>query len=153
MLDRIYFHVVWTTRDRLPLIDAGLARFLCGFLRAVAIQENARILEIGMVRTHVHLLVRARPTTNLSRLLQRLKGGSAAIAGKERHSTDGNCLRWARGYSIHSVNPRGIPAAREYLRAQGKHHPDEVVPGWLGDVPEYEISGLDEWRSEPRKRV
>src|SRR5437660_668164 len=47
MLDRIYCHIVWTTRDRQPLIDAGLARFLCGFLRAVATQENARILEIG----------------------------------------------------------------------------------------------------------
>jgi REP-associated tyrosine transposase len=153
VLDRIYFHIVWTTRDREPLIDPGLARFLCGYLRAVAIQEHARILELGMVRTHVHLLVRARPTTDLSRLLQRLKGGSAAIAGKERHSTEGNRLRWAKGYSIHSVSPRGLPAAREYLRAQPRHHPDDVIQGWPGAEPEYEASGVDEWRSESRKRV
>src|SRR5690242_13035480 len=89
VIDRIYCHIVWTTRDRAALIDAGLARFLCGFLRGVATQEGARVLEIGMVQTHVHLLVRIRPTTNISRLLQRLKGGSAAIAGKERHSTHG----------------------------------------------------------------
>ena len=48
MIDRIYCQIVWTTRDREPLIDAGLARFLCGFLRGVAAQETARILEIGM---------------------------------------------------------------------------------------------------------
>src|SRR3989440_6797518 len=82
MIDRIYCHIVWGTRDRAPLIDAGLARFLCAFLRGVAAQEHARILEIGMVRTHLHLLVRIRPTTDVSRLLQRLKGGSAMIAGK-----------------------------------------------------------------------
>ena len=40
VIDRIYCHVVWKTRDRRPLIDAGVARFLCGFLRAVAAQEN-----------------------------------------------------------------------------------------------------------------
>src|SRR6266516_4220194 len=75
VIDRIYCHIVWTTRNREALIDAGLARFLCGFLRGVASQEAARLLEIGMDRTHVHLLVRIRPTTNVSRLLQRLKGG------------------------------------------------------------------------------
>ncbi len=153
MIDRIYCHIVWTTRDRQPLIDAGLARFLCKFLRAVATQEDARILEIGMVRTHVHLLVRTHPTTDLTRLLQRLKGGSAAIAGKERHSTEGNRLRWAKGYSIQSVSPRSLATVREYLRAQPIHHRDAVIPGWVGDEPEYEQAGTDEWRSELRKRV
>ena len=153
MIDRIYCHIVWTTRDRVPLIDAGLAQFLCSFLRGVATQERARILEIGMVRTHVHLLVRTRPTTHLARLLQRLKGGSAAIAGKERHSTEDNRLRWAKGYSIHSVSPRSLAALRSYLRAQPTRHPDAGIPGWGGDEPEYEHAGTDEWRSEIRKRV
>jgi REP element-mobilizing transposase RayT len=151
MIHRLYCHVVWTTRNREPLIDAGLARFLCDFLRGVARQERAKILEIGMVTTHVHLLLRNHPTTDLSRLLQRLKGGSAAIAGKEAHSTDGNLLRWAKGYSIHSVGPRQLAAVRTYLRAQPAHHPDQVIPGWGGDEPEYDSSGTDEWRSELRR--
>src|SRR2546425_11651392 len=92
VIDRIYCHIVWTPRDRVPLIDGGLARFLCSFLRGVATQERAGILEMGMVRTPVPLLVRTRPTPPLARLLQRLKGGSAAIAGKERHSTEDNRL-------------------------------------------------------------
>jgi REP element-mobilizing transposase RayT len=153
MIDRIYCHIVWTTRDRASLIDVGLARFLCGFLRGVAAQEDARILEIGMVRTHVHLLVRVRPTTDVSRLLQRMKGGSAAIAGKERHSTEGTRLRWAKGYSIHSVSWRHLAAVREYLRAQPQRHPEAVIAGWSGDGPEYEGAGADEWRSEHRTRV
>ena len=153
MIDRIYCHVVWATRHRAPLIDAGLARFLCAFLRGVATQEGARILEIGIVRTHLHLLVRIRPTTDVSRLLQRLKGGSAAIAGKEHHSTEGGRLRWAKGYSIFSVSWRSLAAVREYLRAQPVRHPDAVIPGWSGDSPEYEDVGSDEWRSEHRKRM
>ena len=135
------------------LIDAGLARFLCGFLRGVASQEVARILEIGVVRTHVHLLVRIRPMTNVSRLLQRLKGGSAAIAGKERHAAEGTPLKWAKGYSIHSVGMWDLAAVRAYLRAQPLHHPDEVILGWEGDRPEYEAAGSDEWRSEERRGV
>ena len=97
MIHRLYCHIVWTTRGREPLIDAGLARFLCAFLRGVAGQERTQILEIGMVRTHVHLVVRLHPTTRLDRLLQRLKGGSAAIAGKERHSTEGPSASMGKG--------------------------------------------------------
>ena len=153
MIHRIYGHLTWTTRNRERLIDAGLARFLCAFLRGVAHQERARILEIGIVQTHLHLLLRVHPTTNLSRLLQRLKGGSAAIAGKEQHSTEGHRLRWARGYSIFSVSPRGLIAAREYLRSQPRRHPGLEIPGWNGDDPEYESVGSDEWRSELRSRM
>ena len=153
MIHRLYCHIVWTTRGREPLIDAGLARFLCAFLRGVAGQERTQILEIGMVRTHVHLLVRLHPTTRLDRLLQRLKGGSAAIAGKERHSTEGHQLRCAKGYSIHSVSARSVAVVREYLRAQPTHHPDAVIPGWSGDQPEYDVAGQDEWRSELRRRM
>jgi putative transposase len=153
VIDRIYCHIVWATRHRRALIDAGLARFLCGFFRGVASQEGARILEIGIVRTHVHLLVRIRPTTNISRLLQRLKGGSAAIAGKERRATEGTPLKWAKGYSIHSVSFRDVAPVRTYLRAQPTRHPDQVIAGWQGDSPEYEAAGTDEWRSEKRRRI
>src|SRR5881628_3004637 len=76
MWHRLYYHIVWTTRDRQHLIDAGLARFLCRFLRGVARQERAHILEIGMVETHVHVLVRAHPTTDISRLLNQDRGAS-----------------------------------------------------------------------------
>jgi len=152
VIHRLYCHVVWTTRNREPLLEAGLARFLCGFLRGVARQERVRVLEIGMVATHVHLLIRIHPTTELSRLLQRLKGGSAAIAGKERHSTRNRVLRWAKGYAIHSVSPRGVSAVREYLRSQPTRHPGEAIPDWQGDNPEYDGSAPDEWRSEQRER-
>ena len=152
MIHRLYCHVVWITRQRAPVIDAGLARFLCRFLRDVARQERSRILEIGMVTTHVHLLIRIHPTTSLSRLLQRLKGGSSAVAGKEHRSTGGHELRWARGYSIHSVSARVVGNVRTYLRTQPTKHPDEAISGWTGDSPEYDRSTQEEWLSEQRTR-
>ncbi len=150
---RIYFHIVWTTRHRAPLLDAGLARFLCRFLRQVAREERAHILELGMVTTHLHLLARAHPMTSLARLLQRLKGASSATASKERHSTTGVELKWDKGYSIHSVSARNLDAVRQYLRQQPAHHPNEVIKDWDGDSPEYEPDGQDEWRGPERRRI
>ena len=85
MRHRIYYHIVWTTRGRAPLIDAGLATFLCRFLRQMAREERAHVLEIGMVTTHVHVLARAHPMADIARLLQRLKGASSAVAELDPH--------------------------------------------------------------------
>lgn len=138
---RIYYHIVWTTRERAPVIDAGLATFICRFIRSVARQERAHILEIGIVSTHLHALLRAHPTTDLPRLLQRMKGGSSAVAGKEHHSTRGKTLKWSQGYSITSVSPRSLDAVRQYLRAQPTRHHGETIPDWSGDAAECELTG------------
>src|SRR6266516_2848815 len=133
MWHRLYYLVTWTTRDRSRLIDAGLATFLCPYFRCVARQERAHALEIGMVTTHVHALVRTHPTTDLTRLVQRLKGGSSALAGKGNYSTTGVRLKWAKGYSITTLGARALMAAREYLRTQPAPHPAEAIVGWKGD--------------------
>lgn len=148
MWHRIYVHIAWTTRDREPLIDAGVAEFLCRFLRDIARQERAHILEIGMVATHVHLLVRVHPTTHLPRLLQRLKGGSSVIAGRERRAARGKDLKWAKGYSIHTVGPRSLELVRDYLRQQPTHHPAEAIGEWPGDHPEPDPT--EEWLGPDR---
>ncbi len=77
MRHRLYYHLIWATRGRLPLLTAELAIFLCHYLRSIARQERAHVLEVGMVTTHLHLLVRTEPPVGLSRLVQRVQGGSA----------------------------------------------------------------------------
>lgn len=133
MSQRLYYHLVWTTRDRAPLIDAGLAAFLVGFLRATATRERAELLEIGIVSTHVHVLLSAHQTTNLSRLVQLLKGASSNIARKEGHSNTGKDLRWAPGYRLDSVSARQVEAVRAYVRNQFRRHPEYAIPGWRFD--------------------
>jgi len=150
---RIFCHIVWRTRGNAEVIDAGLARFLCRFLRAVARRERARVLEIGLVADHVHMLVRLHPLTGVSRLMQRCKGGSSYLAGRERTAAPGGTLRWAKGYSIESVSPRALSSARAYIRQQPSRHPDRAIPGWEGDVPHYDAAGREEWMGPGRFRV
>jgi len=127
MRSRLYFHLVWTTRERRPLLDAAGARFLERYLPAVARQERARILALGAVQTHVHVLFEARTTTALSRLVQRFKGGSSALINREGHTQGTHAVRWARGYAIHTVGTRGLRAARAYVESQATHHPAERI--------------------------
>ncbi|MEO8030943.1 MAG: IS200/IS605 family transposase [Gemmatimonadota bacterium] len=134
MAHRLYYHLVWTTRDRQPLIDAGIAGFLTTFLRAVATREGAQLLEIGVVATHVHLLLTAPPTAVLPNLIQALKGASSRVAKRDGASSTGVELRWAQGYHLSTIGERQLEQVRHYLRKQSAHHPDHAINDWSGDL-------------------
>ena len=139
MYHRLYYHVVWGTNDREPHITKEVAEFLCRFLRSVAIQERSRILEVGIVSDHVHILMTLHPMTNWSRLIQRLKGASSMTANREGLVSSEKPLKWAKGYSIQTVSPCNIKILRSYLKRQPEHHPERVVLGWTGDHSHHEL--------------
>lgn len=130
MRHRFYIHLVWTTRGRAPMIDAARARFLSRFFPAIALQERADLLALGMVTTHVHLLMRIVPVTVVPRMVQRLKGGSAHLAGKEGIGDIPLPLLWEEGYNLESVSPAARDKVGLYVLGQADHHPDEAIDGW-----------------------
>lgn len=147
-MHRLYVHLVWTTRGRAPLLDASVARFLCRVLRPLARKERARLLEIGMVRSHVHVLARVRTTATIAGLAQRLKGASSELATQDGIQCPDAPLYWAKGYSAHTVSPRSLDIVRRYLRGQPEHHPREAIEGWDGDSDPEPDEGLP--RLKPR---
>lgn len=136
----MYLHVVWRTRENARLITLDRAEFLIHFLRGAARHHGAYVLELGMVSTHVHALVRVSPTVVVWRLMQGLKGGSAARANRELPPGPGP-LRWASSYSATSVGPKSLDVVRQYLRAQPLRHPADRIVGWAGDRPEFDREG------------
>ena len=131
MYHRILVHLVWTTRDRAPLIELTSAAYLAEHLPIIARQERTRLLELGIVATHVHLLMRLHPTSQVPRLLQRLKGGTAVGINRASDSLAPD-LRWAKGYGVQSVSPRSAESVALYVRHQHIRHPDEAIRGWRG---------------------
>jgi REP element-mobilizing transposase RayT len=129
MRHRIYYHIVWTTRGREPLINLRTAEFLTRHLCQVAQEERARVLELGIVATHLHVLVTCGPLTQLPRLLQRWKGAGVYLVNRAGLAAPAE-LRWADGYTAETVSHRQLARVRAYLRSQSAHHPRDAIPGW-----------------------
>lgn len=128
-MHRLYVHLVWTTLQRLPLLTADRARILACYLRATARHHQARVLEVGMVTSHVHVLLQFEPSTALVKLVQALKGGSATVINREVPAQPP--LRWARGYSMHTLGERHVDAVRAYIARQPEKHALERIAGWM----------------------
>ncbi len=136
---RLYYHLVWTTRLRAPLIDAECASFLCGYLRSVSARYRGRVLTIGIVSTHVHVLLAGDPQSEFPRLIGHFKGGSATTWNKLHAERVGWKLQWAPGYGLSTVGRTQVRSVRDYLRRQPEHHPLERIEGWEGDRQDHEF--------------
>lgn len=122
---RLYFHVTWSTLNRLPMIDRPTRDFLDAFIRSTAIRERAEIVAVAILQTHVHVLLRTTPRFDLGRLVQLLKGGSSYAASRLPGNVVG--LRWTRRYSVTTISPRALTRVIEYLQQQGARHPGEAI--------------------------
>jgi putative transposase len=81
-----------------------------------------RVLTVGVLADHVHLLVSFRPSTRLSEFVGYAKGLSAYRAN--RHVVGG--VRWSRGYYAGSVSKGDLDLVRSYVMRQHQRHPDLV---------------------------
>lgn len=107
------------------MIDSPTQAFLDEFFRTMATRERVSVIELAILKTHVHMIVQAGPRYDLSRLVQMMKGGSSYAASRVPGNTLG--LRWTREYFVTTVSPRILPEAVQYLRKQVDRHPMEGI--------------------------
>jgi REP element-mobilizing transposase RayT len=123
---RLYGLLTWTTLRRLPLIHQPVAAFLRRALPEIARRHGARIVEVGIVSNHVHLIIELSPRPDLPRLVQGLKGASARIANRDGYMPRAR-LQWAAGYDFRSLGVRDLQRAIAYVRNQSHRHPELAI--------------------------
>ena len=122
---QLFIHLAWTTHERRPMINAATRDFLEEFFKKTASRQEVEIVDLAILKTHVHMVVKTPPRVDLPRLVQFFKGGSSYRASRAPGNVLG--LRWAPEYSATSVGPRQLDTVKQYLRDQPRHHPTEAI--------------------------
>jgi REP element-mobilizing transposase RayT len=107
-------HVIFSTKDRAPLISDTLHAYLAGTARKL----GCECFRAGGVADHVHLALRLPPTCMAAKVVSEIKTGSSAWMKRQgvKH------FAWQRGYGLFSVSPADIGALVEYIETQKAHH-------------------------------
>jgi len=115
-----YFHCVFSTKERRPLITPALRERLWPFLGGIARQNKMKAIEIGGVEDHVHILLSLPSTMAISKALQLLKGGSS----KWIHETfpEYRLFAWQEEYGAFSVSVSQLDKTIDYIKRQEPHH-------------------------------
>jgi REP element-mobilizing transposase RayT len=116
----LYFHCVFSTKERRPFITPDLRDRLWPFLGGIARQNIMKAIEIGGVEDHVHILLSLPSTMAIAKAMQLIKGGSS----KWIHETfsEHRDFAWQDEYGAFSVSVSQLDKIIKYIRGQEAHH-------------------------------
>jgi putative transposase len=119
---RLHYHIVWSTKNRLPMLDDDIEKRLFSFLIQKAKQRGCFILAVNGCVDHVHVIIDIPPMLSVSEVVKSLKGAS---------SHDFAEIYWQEGYGALTVGERALKSAITYVEGQKEHHRDKTVNGAL----------------------
>ena len=114
---RLPVHVVFGTKNRLPLILPAMEGRLHRRIAGIAEKEGAELLEMGGIADHLHILLSSRPRHSVARLVKAIKGATSRWLNRRYPP-----FAWQRGYGGFTVSESQVPSLRRYIQRQPEHH-------------------------------
>lgn len=114
---QLLYHVIWSTKERRPLIDSTWQADFLSYMGGIARREFGVLHAADGTRDHVHALLSIKADTAVSQAMNRLKSLSSAWAKGHAPS-----FAWQGGYAAFSVSRSQEEAVREYIAGQKRHH-------------------------------
>jgi len=114
-----YFHLIWSTRNRVPLITKENQSSLYAYMGGVIKNYDGKLMEAGGTFDHVHLLVGLSLPDKFSDLVRDVKTNSSLWLKK--NSTQ-QYFAWQEGYGSFSVSYSSLEKVKHYIKNQKEHH-------------------------------
>jgi putative transposase len=119
-LSYILVHLIFSTKDRAPVLDSSVRTPLHAYLAAVARDMDCECYRAGGIADHVHLAIRLSRTVTAAELTGKLKTVSSKwIKAKFPRLDD---FSWQSGYGAFSLGPSQLSALLHYIDTQEEHH-------------------------------
>ena len=117
---QLLYHVVFSTKNRLPLIDGEVQQRLYPYLGGIVRDLRGVDHIIGGMPDHVHLLFALPPSVCVADALRTLKANSSRWI----HETwpEKRDLSWQTGYGAFSVSRSGCDTVHKYIANREEHH-------------------------------
>lgn len=115
----LHYHVVFSTKDRHPLISPDWKDRLHAYLGGI-VRDIGGIPEcVGGIEDHVHLLIGLKATHRLCDVLRDIK----ILSSRWMHDVVGvREFAWQDGYGAFTVSESRREAVKQYINDQEVHH-------------------------------
>jgi putative transposase len=157
--NQLYYHLVWTTQRREPLLTAAAEPLVYDYMRWKAVNLGGAVFALSGTADHVHLVVSIPPRVSVASFVSQVK---AAAATKFNKRAPEEPLRWAEEFGAMTFDGKRLPYVVAYVERQQSHHAagtlipvlerTEERPATPGVVREwaagYDEAGEAEWWQE-----
>ncbi|MEP7008899.1 MAG: IS200/IS605 family transposase [Acidobacteriota bacterium] len=119
-LARLHIHLVFSTKNREPLITDGIRDSLHAYMATVLKNLGCAPLLINSVEDHIHLLFDLARTVSVSQAVKDVKRSSSRWIKIQWPALVG--FAWQTGYGAFAVSESNAESVRAYIADQREHH-------------------------------
>jgi REP element-mobilizing transposase RayT len=119
-LTNIPIHLIFSTKNREPFIDATIKVRLFKYMGAVWLETGGKPVLINGPTDHVHVLATLASTCAIADAVRILKSNSS----RSVHDTfpKSASFAWQSGYAAFSVSASNLKSVEQYIQEQEEHH-------------------------------
>ena len=122
---QLFYHLVWSTKNRRPLLTPEIEPVIYGYLRAKATGLEATVFALNGVEDHVHMVVSIPPKVAVAKFIGQIK---AVASTRYNQSGIGEAtFAWQEEYGVFSFDGKRLPNYIAYVERQKEHHANDTT--------------------------
>jgi REP element-mobilizing transposase RayT len=122
---KLYYHFVWGTWNREPMLGAETESIVYDRLRHYCLNLNCHALALGGTENHIHLLANLTPTLSISDFVKGAKSFTSYSVNAE--ARDSKLFKWQSGYGAFTVSASQTERVKSYILNQKRHHAEGTL--------------------------
>ena len=131
---KLFYHFIWGTKHRLPLIDPAIESELYRVIAAKVKDLSGFLYAVGGTEDHVHLAASVPPKIAPAKFIGDVKGNSSHFVN---HVIKPDFeFYWQDEYGVLSFGEKNLPAVVRYIHNQKQHHADGTLIAAMERVDE-----------------
>ena len=117
---RLYYHIVWTTKNREAVIIAERQEWMKREIGRNSTVRQGSVHALAVLDNHIHLCVTLPPTATLSGFIGEVKGASSRAYNREHGGEIP--LQWQRGYGAMTIRKSDLEIVIPYIENNAERH-------------------------------
>jgi REP element-mobilizing transposase RayT len=117
---QIHIHFVFAVKHRNAVINDSWKEELYKYIAGIIRNNEHKLIAIGGMPDHIHILIGVRPSQSISDLMQDVKGNSSKWINEKRYLN--TKFEWQEGYGAFSYSKSQINDVVNYINNQETHH-------------------------------
>jgi REP element-mobilizing transposase RayT len=123
---QLFYHLVWSTKDRQPLLTTQVEPAIHSYLRQKAMGLEATVFALNGTDDHVHMVVSIPPKIAVANFVGQVK----AVASTRYNKTEAgrqSPFFWQEEYAAFSFDRKRLPNYVGYVERQKIHHAERTT--------------------------
>lgn len=117
---QIYIQVVFAVQGRQNLISYEWKEELYRYITGIVTNHGQKLISIGGVADHIHILIGFKPNFEISKLVGEIKANSSLFINKKQLVR--GKFSWQEGFGAFSYSRSQLDNVIQYIESQEMHH-------------------------------